>query len=366
MRPQRTCSKDVDYSEATPRKGTKTPDRRVKTPATKSIVKDHLRSSKKTAPSKATPQKTPAKTPVRRILARTPTTQTRSAVKRKAPASNKKPTKKAKVSDEDTDHEDKKATKRKAASKLEENLKAFGDKLDVLDARTPAGRVKASKPSGAKQDDAKYAKLFEKYQELESIRLTEPERQYKQLKSSFENHKKESQQLIAKLKEDLKHKQSEASSSLGSSETPKAKGGVSKDEHRKLVAQMEQTIAQKDKQIAAFQEDLRKAQEKANAVNLEKKTKEADGMSGGVVDFYEMITSLQVQPLGNNKYICTCTHTPLKFEVGMSGGEVEYCPLEPKEKEDLPECLRESIYFSKSEWPIFLAKIISSVFKKDR
>jgi hypothetical protein len=51
----------------------------------------------------------------------------------------------------------------------------------------------------------------------------------------------------------------------------------------------------------------------------------------------------------------------VKFEVTIRGMDVEYTPLDVVGV--MPECVRSEVFFSRDDWPIFLCKIIHSVFR---
>eukprot|EP01113_Clastostelium_recurvatum_P033261 TRINITY_DN4378_c0_g1_i1.p1 TRINITY_DN4378_c0_g1~~TRINITY_DN4378_c0_g1_i1.p1 ORF type:complete len:260 (-),score=52.74 TRINITY_DN4378_c0_g1_i1:2-781(-) len=222
---------------------------------------------------------------------------------------------------------DRQSKKPSAPYKAQEILKSLEDS-------------KTLNPSTSQQSqvDLKYVQQLEtKYRELHEIRVTEQEKLYELTKQTSRQKEEAMQVLIDQLKVENARLQQQ----LSESSTLSKKAA--------LVDKLQTQLADAQQQVA----QLKKATKSSSSSSSSKSP---------LVAFYETITSLKVEDKGDGHFVCSThgnTHKA-RFEVQL-GEEVEYSPITTGPS--MPECLAEDIYFPKEEWPVFLSKLLTSVYK---
>jgi len=188
-----------------------------------------------------------------------------------------------------------------------------------------------------------YNKLKRKYELLKNLRETEVETMYKELKQNSEDRQKASNKVIEQLREEVERLKNQIKKKSGKEE---------------------------EKQASKLETELCKFElENSELKSLKKRAEEEVKTLKRVGNFYHLLSSISVVPLETDKFECTFIRVKSKelsvrFLLDFSGDEVEYSLIENRAGEIIPNYMKENICFSEEELPIFLNKILLSLYRK--
>eukprot|EP01111_Echinosteliopsis_oligospora_P017478 TRINITY_DN7590_c0_g1_i1.p1 TRINITY_DN7590_c0_g1~~TRINITY_DN7590_c0_g1_i1.p1 ORF type:complete len:240 (+),score=64.77 TRINITY_DN7590_c0_g1_i1:122-841(+) len=204
---------------------------------------------------------------------------------------------------DDEDFEDDKSN----GKEKDKQAKLLTGKLKQAISGTIAKKIKLSPP--VVDMEPRFKQLRDRYESLKNARLTDAEKLYKQYKEASVVREAAATQLIDKLKQEVTYLRTRS----GASGLPP---------------------------------------------------------SDPVLDFFCSMTAVKVECKAPNIFYCICEspskRSHVRFEITVhENDQIEYNPIEVHTETKLvPECVKEPIYFNKSEWPIFLCKVITSVFSE--
>eukprot|EP00743_Colponemidia_sp_Colp-15_P002090 GILK01002267.1.p1 GENE.GILK01002267.1~~GILK01002267.1.p1 ORF type:complete len:521 (-),score=133.92 GILK01002267.1:297-1631(-) len=292
-------------------------------------------------------------------------------------------TKKTAVSSQDkTSASKKKRSSLEKATPLDTLMKSSPEKM--LQEIEVAIKSSSTASASEKKVREELAKLQSKYEALKNLRTTEVEKLYEESKKQAAANEQAQNEIISLLKAEL-------ASYKTANGTAKGKSPALRRQSKGSTQNTEEEVDILRQQVKALQEDKRQlmarvtsASSKSN-VALSKSpltTPKLGGVGGQVplrtvedqckvIALYETVTGLRiaVHEERPQEFICHIENPhknrAVDFTLALEDEEIGYMPLQVQmEPGILPEYFHDDISFEQEEAPLFLDKMVSSVFKK--